>query len=134
MALPTPYDESTITGSSRNRSTEYRDKAYLLSRFDHSGRKTDEIHSMTWGEMDDIIRNLCKGLDALGVEVRDRVSVFGPNTPRWIMATFAGIFMRGTFVPIYPSSKAEDVWWILHDSSAKVVFCHGKEHLAKVEG
>jgi long-chain acyl-CoA synthetase len=132
MATHFPYDESTITGASRNRSVQYRDKVYLLSRFDGSGRKTTEVHSMTWGEMDETIRALCKGLDALGVNALDRVAVFGPNTPRWIMATFSGIFLRGTFVPIYPSSKPEDVWWILHDSAAKAVFCHGKEHLEKV--
>jgi len=127
-----PYDESTITGASRNRSIRYRDRVYLVSRFDADGRKTGATHTITWGEMDDTILSLCKGLDALGVDARDRVAVFGPNTPRWIMATFAGIFLRGTFVPIYPSSKAEDVWWILHDAGAKVVFCHGKEHLDKV--
>ena len=132
MAPIARYDESTITGTSRNRSIEYRDKTYLLSRFDNSGRKTDAIHTVTWGAMDETIRNLCLGLDALGVEALDRVSVYGPNTPRWIMAVFAGIFMRGTFVPIYPNSKTDDVWWILHDSAAKVVFCHGKEHLNKV--
>ena len=85
-------------------------------------------------EMDDTILNLCKGMDALGVNALDRVAVFGPNTPRWIMATFSGIFMRGTFVPIYPSSKAEDVWWILHDASAKVVFCHEELHHTRPEG
>jgi len=132
MTPPSQYDESTITGASRNRSIKYRDKVYLISRFDTDGRKTEATHTLTWGEMDDTILNLCKGMDALGVNALDRVAVFGPNTPRWIMATFSGIFMRGTFVPIYPSSKAEDVWWILHDASAKVVFYHGKEHLEKV--
>ena len=132
MENQTLYDESTILGSSRNRAIQYRDKIYLLSRFDRSGRKTEAIHSLTWGEMDETIRDLCKGLDGLGVNPFDRVAVFGPNTPRWIMATFSGIFCRGTFVPIYPSSKGDDVWWILEDSAAKVVFCHGKEHLDKV--
>ena len=117
-----PYDESTIVGTCRNRAIKFRDKTNLISRFDRSGRKTEQTHSLTWGEMDELIRSLCKGLDSLGVKALDRIAVFGPNTPRWIMATFTGIFMRGTFVPIYPSSKAEDVWWILHDSASKVIF------------
>ena len=134
MAPPAhaPYDESTITGASRNRAVQNRARVYLISRFDEAGRKTEALHTITYGEMDETIRNLCKGLDALGVNTFDRVAVFGPNTPRWIMATFSGIFLRGTFVPIYPSSKSEDVWWILHDAGAKAVFCHGKEHLDKV--
>jgi long-chain acyl-CoA synthetase len=126
------YDESTITGTGRNRALRYRDKVYLRSRFDRSGRKTQEIHDITWAEFDECIRSLCKGLDALGVGEFDRVAVFGPNTPRWIMATFSAIFLRGVFVPIYPNSKPDDVWWILHDSGAKVVYCHGKKHLDAV--
>jgi len=131
MESKTFHDESTITGTSRNRAVQQPDKPYLVSRFDRAGCKTDQVHTMTWGEMDEAITSLCKGLDVLGVKTFDRVAVFGPNTPRWIMATFSGIFLRGTFVPIYPSSKAEDVWWILQDASAKVLFCHGTTHLEK---
>lgn len=126
------YDESTITGTGRNRALRYHDKVYLRSRFDMSGRKTQEVHDITWAEFDECIRSLCKGLDALGVKEFDRVAVFGPNTPRWIMATFSAIFLRGVFVPIYPNSKPDDVWWILHDSGAKVVYCHSKKHLEAV--
>ena len=126
-----PYDESTMTGTSRNRAVRYRDKVYLISRFDRAGRKTDQIHPMTWGDVDEWILTLCRGLDRIGVNSFDRVAVLGPNTPRWIMATFAAIFLRATFVPLYPSSKEEDVWWILHDSGSKLLFCHGQEQLEK---
>ncbi len=125
-------EESTIVATSRNRAVQHRDKVYLRSRFDRTGHKTEQIHTMTWGEVDEKIRSLCRALDALGIEAFDRIAVFGPNTPRWIMATFSGMFLRGTSVPIYPSSKEEDVWWILHDSGARAVFCHGEEHLNKV--
>ena len=125
-------EESTIVATSRNRAVQYRDKVYLRSRFDRTGHKTEQIHTMTWGEVDEKIRSLCRALDAFGIEAFDRIAVFGPNTPRWIMATFAGMFLRGTSVPIYPSSKEEDVWWILQDSGARAVFCHGEEQLNKV--
>jgi long-chain acyl-CoA synthetase len=59
------------------------------------------------------------------------VGAFGPNTPRWFAAVLAILAGRGTFVPIYPSSKTDDVWWILSDSEAKAVFCHGKEQVEK---
>lgn len=125
-------EESTLVATSRNRAVQYRDKVYLRSRFDRTGHKTGQIHSMTWGEVDEKIRSLCRALDAFGIEAFDRIAVFGPNTPRWIMATFAAMFLRGTSVPIYPSSKEEDVGWILKDSGARAVFCHGEEQLSKV--
>jgi long-chain acyl-CoA synthetase len=125
-------EETTIVATSRNRAVQYRDKVYLRSRFDRTGHKTDSLHSMTWGELDERIRSLCKAMDNLGIEAFDRIAVFGPNTPRWIMATFSAMFLRGTPVPIYPSSKKGDVEWILHDSGARAVFCHGEEQLNKV--
>ncbi|MFC1889307.1 AMP-dependent synthetase/ligase [Thermodesulfobacteriota bacterium] len=131
MDSMTNYDESTIIGTSQNRSRKYRDKTYIISRFDESGRKTDDLHTVTYGEMDTIIRDLYKALHTLGVASFDRIAVSGPNTPRWIYATFAALSIRGTFVPIYPTSKTDDVWWVLHDSSAKVLFCHGREQLDK---
>ncbi len=132
MDTATPYDESTIVGCSLNRAIQYRDKPYLKSRYDAAGRKTGGVHSLLWGEVDDTIRALAMGMHALGVEPFDRVSVFSPNTPRWIMAAFGILALRGTFVPIYPTSGANDVWWCLHDASAKIVFVHTQEHLDKV--
>ncbi len=132
MDTTATYNDSTIIGVAKNKIAQYTDKVYLQSRFDSNGTKTGNIRSITWGDMDDSLRYLTKGMDTLGVKPHDRIAVFGPNTPRWIIAVYGTISFRATFVPIYPSSKAEDVWWCLHDSSAKIIFCHGKEHLDKV--
>jgi long-chain acyl-CoA synthetase len=132
MNVAISYDESTIVGCSLNRANRFRDKVYLKSRFDANGHKTEAIHSMTWGEIDDTIRTMACGLESMGIEPFNRIAVIGPNTPRWMMATIGAFALRCTIVPIYPSSKTEDVWWCLHNSGAKVVFSHGKEHLEKI--
>ncbi len=126
------YNENTIAGVAMNRIGRFRDKVYMQSRFDKSGRKTEDIHSVTWGDLDELVRWLTQGMDALGLQPHDRIAVLGPNTPRWVMAIYGIIFFRGTFVPLYATSKKEDVWWCLYDSSAKAIFCHDEEHLAKV--
>ncbi|MDD5225494.1 MAG: long-chain fatty acid--CoA ligase [bacterium] len=127
-----PFNESTIIGTSRNRSFQFPNKVYLRSHFDKDGRKTKELHDLTYKELEQEIRALGVGLYLLGGRQSDRVGVFGHNTPRWIAAVLATLAGRGTFVPIYPSSKTEDVWWILSDSEAKAVFCEGKEQIEKV--
>ena len=127
-----PFNESTIIGTSRNRSFQFPHKVYLRSHFDKDGRKTKELHDLTYQELEQEIRALGVGLYLLGGRQFDRVGVFGHNTPRWIAAVLATLAGRGTFVPIYPSSKTEDVWWILSDSEAKAVFCEGKEQIEKV--
>ncbi len=127
-----PYNDSTIIGCKLNRAWANRDRVYLKSRYDAQGRKTEEVHSTLWSEAEETIRQVALGLATLGVAPGDRVSVFGPNSPRWIMVTSSIFMIRGTLVPIYPSVKSEDAWWCLHDSGAKVVFVHGPEQLGKV--
>jgi len=126
------YNEDTLVGTSLKNAELYPDKVYLLSRYDKQGRRTDQLYNYTWGEADRIIRDLCCALYSLGFREFDRSAVFAPNRPRWIFSAMAPIFLRGTVVPIYPTSKSEDVWWILHDSGAKFCFCGSQEHLDKV--
>jgi len=124
------YDEKTISGSVLNNGRKYSNKVYVISRY-QDGKRTQGWHSLTWGQMDVMTRNLLQGLYALGGKEGDRVAVFAPNRPRWIAAAMAGI-LAGAFVPIYPSSKPDDVWWILYDSGARAVVAGSEEHLKKV--
>ncbi len=126
------YNEETIVGTSLKNVDLYPDKLYLMSRYDKQGRRTDQIHSYTWKEVDEIIHDVCAGLYAMGFREFDRSAVFAPNRPRWIFSALAPLFIRGAMVPIYPTSKTEDIWWILHDSGAKFCFCGSKEHLDRV--
>lgn len=126
------YSESIIIGSLMNRALRHGDKVSIQSWFDLEGRKTGEVHSVTWAESRNYIITIAKGLQSLGLKPHDRAAVCGPNTPRWCTAVFSIIMCRATFVPIYPTSKSEDVWWCLHDSASKIIFCHGREHLDRV--
>ncbi len=125
------FSDQTVSGTSLNNSQKYADKVYLTSRYDQQGRRTEQLHPYTWGQADRIIRDLCAAMLALGFKELDRAAVFSPNQPRWIFASHAAICCRGAMVPIYPTSKVEDVWWILHDSGSRFCFC-GKDQLPKV--
>ena len=126
------YNDDTITGTCLKNAQQYPDKVYILSRYDKQGRRTDQVHSYTWAEADRIVRDLSLGLMSLGFKEFERCAVFAPNRPRWIFSAMAPMFLRGIMVTIYPTSKEEDVWWILYDSGAKFCFCSGKEQLEKV--
>ncbi len=126
------YNESTITGSMMNRADQYSGKIFIQSWFDENGRKTGQIHSVTWAESRKMIVNSARALITLGLKPGDRAAVCGPNTPMWCTAVFSIILCRATYVPIYPTSKSEDVWWCLHDSASKIAFCHGREQLDRV--
>jgi long-chain acyl-CoA synthetase len=126
------FNDDTISGNALNTANKYPDKAYLHSRYDKQGNRTDQVHTYTWSEANRAMRDINLALRSMGFKEFERSAVFASNRPRWLFAALAPIFLRGTFVPIYPTSKTEDVWWILHDSGSKFCFVGSKEHLNKV--
>ncbi len=126
------FSEKVLPGTFYNRARKHPEKVYLISRFDETGKKTpDVLHNVTWAQTERIVRDFIKGLKVMGFKDLDRLAVFGPNRPRWIYSCFSAIGLRGTHVPIYPTSKEDDVWWILQDSGAKFVVCGSMEHVEK---
>jgi long-chain acyl-CoA synthetase len=127
------FSDKVLPGPAFRRAKEHPDKVFLMSRFNDQGVKTpDQIHSVTWAQADRIIRDLAKGFRKIGFNPFDRLAVFSPNRPRWIYTCMSAIASRGVHVPIYPTSKEDDVWWILFDSGAKFVVCGSMEHAHKV--
>ena len=131
MTIP-QYNDKVISGPAMRTARLYQDKVYMISRFNDQGVKTpNELHAITWGQSDRLIKDFGKGLATMGFKAYDRLAVFGPNRPRWIVACMSAIMAGGVHVPIYPNSKEEDVWWILTDSGAKFVVCGSMKHAEK---
>ena len=62
---------------------------------------------------------LAKGLIAGGLEPGDTVAVMSATRYEWTLVDFAIWFAGGVTVPIYETSSASQVEWILHDSGAR---------------
>ena len=69
-------------------------------------------------EFDLEIRSVAKGLIARGVKKGDRVAIMAKTRYEWTVLDFAIIYCGGVTVPIYETSSAEQVRWILSDSGA----------------
>jgi long-chain acyl-CoA synthetase len=78
--------------------------------------------------------SIAKGLVAAGVEKGDRVGLMSKTRYEWTLIDFAIWAVGGVTVPIYETSSAEQVHWILSDSAAKGVFVETDEHRGLVEG
>jgi long-chain acyl-CoA synthetase len=76
------------------------------------------------------VRALAKGLVASGVEVGDRVGLMSRTRYEWTLADYAIWFAGGVTVPIYETSSAEQVQWILSDSGAVAVVLESEKNLA----
>ncbi|MGI5446330.1 AMP-dependent synthetase/ligase [Streptomyces sp. CA-243310] len=82
------------------------------------GRKTDGVWGdVTSGELADEVLALAKGLLAQGIRFGDRVGVMSRTRYEWTLFDFALWAIGAQPVPVYPSASAEQVHWILYDSS-----------------
>ncbi|WP_210502482.1 AMP-dependent synthetase/ligase [Nocardioides xinjiangensis] len=78
------------------------------------------------------VRSVAKGLVAAGVEPGDRVALLSKTRYEWTLFDYAIWFAGAVTVPIYETSSAEQIGWILQDSGAKAVVAEGPDHLARV--
>jgi long-chain acyl-CoA synthetase len=69
---------------------------------------------------------LAKGLIAGGLEPGNTVAVMSATRYEWTLVDFAIWFAGGITVPIYETSSADQIEWILHDSGALRVFAEDR--------
>jgi len=79
------------------------------------------------------VRAVANGLVAAGIEPGDRVGLLSKTRFEWTLLDYAIWFVGGVTVPIYETSSAEQVEWILTDSAARAVVVETAGHRAVVE-
>ena len=78
------------------------------------------------------VRAVAKGLVAAGIEAGDRVGLISRTRYEWTLLDYAIWFAGAATVPIYETSSAEQVEWILSDSGARAVVAETPAHLARI--
>ena len=74
------------------------------------------------------IRAAAQGLIAEGVQAGDRVAIFSGTRYEWAILDFAILAVGAVTVPIYETSAAEQVRWVLQDSAAVLAFAETDAH------
>jgi long-chain acyl-CoA synthetase len=72
--------------------------------------------TVTAREVDEEVRATAKGLIAAGVQIGDRVAIMARTRYEWTILDFATWYAGAVVVPIYDTSSAEQIDWILNDS------------------
>ncbi|MGJ5751661.1 long-chain acyl-CoA synthetase [Streptomyces puniciscabiei] len=75
---------------------------------------------------------VAKGLIAAGLEPGGRVAVMSRTRYEWAVLDFAVWAAGGQVVPVYATSSAEQVEWIVRDSGARLVLAETAENAATV--
>jgi long-chain acyl-CoA synthetase len=76
---------------------------------------------VTAREAEEEIRATAKGLIASGVQIGDRVAIMARTRYEWTILDFATWFAGAVVVPIYDTSSAEQIDWILNDSHSVAI-------------
>ena len=81
----------------------------------------DGWQSVTAKEFESEVRATAKGLVAAGINIGDRVAIMARTRYEWTILDFAIWYAGGCVVPIYDTSSAEQIDWILNDSGAVAI-------------
>ena len=81
----------------------------------------DGWQSVTAKEFEAEVKATAKGLIAAGVNIGDRVAIMSRTRYEWTILDFAVWYAGGCVVPIYDTSSAEQIDWILNDSGSVAI-------------
>jgi long-chain acyl-CoA synthetase len=93
---------------------------------------SEEWQDVSTAEFLEQVRGVAKGLVAAGVGAGDRVGLMSRTRYEWTLVDYAIWFAGAVSVPIYETSSAEQIRWILRDSAACAIVAEGPAHLGRI--
>ena len=86
----------------------------------HDKGPDGQWRTMTWSEYWTAVREVAKGLIALGHQAGECVAIVGANRMEWVLAQFGTMAAGGIPAPGYPSNTLDQIAHILRNSEAKI--------------
>ncbi len=130
FSLPALYEvpaDGNLTDLIRRNAAQHPDVAVMARKV--NGAWQDVTATTFLAE----VRAAAKGLMASGVQPGDRVGLMSRTRYEWTLLDFA-IWSAGAItVPVYETSSAEQIQWILGDSGAVACLVESPAHEAAVE-
>jgi long-chain acyl-CoA synthetase len=96
-------------------------------------RTPGEWSPVTAAEFATQVVDVARGLIAAGVGPGDRVALLSRTRYEWTLLDYAILAVGGVTVPIYETSSASQIAWILEDSGAVGIVVETAAHAALVE-
>src|SRR4051812_47085228 len=88
---------------------------------------------VTHRQFADEVAAVAKGLVAAGVRPGERVGLLARTRYEWTVLDFAIWTAGAVVVPVYETSSADQISWILSDSGARALVVEGASHAAAVD-
>ncbi|WP_327702407.1 AMP-dependent synthetase/ligase [Streptomyces decoyicus] len=130
FSLPALYEvpaDGNLTDLIRRNAAQHPDVAVMGRKV--NGAWQDVTATVFLAE----VRAAAKGLIASGVQPGDRVGLMSRTRYEWTLLDFAIWSAGAVTVPVYETSSAEQIQWILGDSGAVACLVESPTHEATVE-
>jgi long-chain acyl-CoA synthetase len=96
-------------------------------------RRDGRWEDVTYKEFGAQVAAVAKGLVGAGIKAGDRVALQAKTRYEWTVCDFAIWTAGGVVVPVYETSSADQVAWILADSGARAAIVERDEHASTME-
>jgi long-chain acyl-CoA synthetase len=96
-------------------------------------RSAGAWEDVTAGQFHAEVTGLAKGLIAAGIQPGDRVALLSRTRYEWTLADYAIWAAGAVTVPVYETSSAEQVEWIVGDSGARAVIAETDQHAGIID-
>ena len=84
-------------------------------------KRHNQWHTYTYEEMAVAIDQCAAGLVERGVKAGDRVGIYSPNMPEWLIVDYAILSIRAVTVPLYATNTAEQLIAIVNNSGLRLM-------------
>ena len=116
-----------------NLTDDVRDRLAVNADAVAFARNTDGTWcDVTIGNFHKQVLDVAKGLIAAGVNPGDRVALLSKTRYEWTVLDFAILWIGATTVPIYETSSADQIGWILQNSGAVAAIVENTGHIERV--
>ena len=88
--------------------------------------------SLTWAQTAETVKTMAAGLLTLGIQPEERVAIASATRIEWLYADLAIMCAGAATTTVYPSTGADDVAFIISDSSTRLVFAEDQAQIAKL--
>jgi long-chain acyl-CoA synthetase len=128
LSASTPHatGASTVAAMALSSAARHRGAALRFAR----GEGWAEL---SYEELGQAVREIARGLIALGIEPGDRVSILSSTRAEWTLADLGALCAGAVVAPIYHTNSPEECRYILEHAESRLVLCEDAEQASKVE-
>ena len=87
----------------------------------------------SYAELGTAVREIARGLIALGIRPGDRISILSGTRAEWTLADLGALCAGAVVAPIYNTNSPEECHYVLEHAESRLVFCENDEQVGKVE-